>query len=89
MSGEPVESAKTLSKKDKKSKKPKKSSKKQAPKEKKATKKGGAEVFNVDINDPDSMQKVLAQIKEVTANHQKEFYKKQQEEEEKAAKDEL
>eukprot|EP00794_Sanderia_malayensis_P009027 gene9027-9994_t len=69
--------AKTLSKKDKKSKKPKKkpSSKKETQKDKKivkTSKQNDPGVFNVDINDPDALEKVLAQVKEAAANHQKE-----------------
>jgi len=33
------------------------------------------------VNDPDSVNKVLAQIKEATEDHSKEFYRKKEEEE--------
>ncbi len=79
--------AKTLSKKDKKAKKVKKQAKKEKPMEQ--IKKAGGDVFQVDINDPDSMSKVLAQIKQVTEDHKKDFYQKQAEEDGKKSKDEL
>ena len=85
---------KTLSKKDKKAKKDKKKTKdkkKVATKteKKKAKKEGGANIINVDINDPDSMESILAQIQQATQEHQQEFYKNQEEENKKKAKEEL
>ena len=70
---------KTLSKKDRKSKKAKKEkSKSKAVEEKK---KSPVDYFQLDLNDPDSMNKVMAQIKEATDDHSKEFYSKREKEE--------
>lgn len=95
--GEP----KTLSKKDKKNKKSKKDNK--SKKEKKVNKKedkkkaaASPEMMHVDINDPDALNRVLAQIQQTAKDHSSEFYRKQEEEEtkkeeemEKKDKDEL
>ena len=70
---------KTLSKKDKKSKKVKKDKKKEKKSEEK--KKAPIDYLQLDLNDPDSMNKVMAQIKEATEEHTKEFYRKKEEEE--------
>ena len=81
---------KTLSKKDKKSKKVKKGKDKESPDKKKVEDKtkGSVDFMQLDLNDPDSMYKVLAQIKEATTEHTKEFYRKKEEEETKKEEDE-
>ena len=70
---------KTLSKKDRKPK----ASKKEKNKDKNVDekKKDPVDFFQLDVNDPDSVNKVLAQIKEATEDHSKEFYRKKEEEE--------
>ena len=86
--GEP----KTLSKKDKKSKKAKKDKKSKQDKKvnKKEDKKKTAspDMIHVDINDPDSINKVLAQIQQVAKDHSNEFYRKKEEEETKREEEE-
>lgn len=76
--GHVKEEPKTLSKKDKKSKKVKKDKTK---KKKVENKKDPVDFFQLDLNDPDSMNKVMAQIQEATKEHTKEFYRKKEEEE--------
>jgi len=70
---------KTLSKKDRKPKASKKEKKRNKNVDEK--KKDPVDFFQLDVNDPDSVNKVLAQIKEATEDHSKEFYRKKEEEE--------
>ena len=81
---------KTFSKKDKKPKKVKKGDNKKSHDKKKVEdkKKGSVDFLQLDLNDPDSMNKVMAQIKEATTEHTKEFYRKKEEEETNSEEDE-
>ena len=68
---------KTLSKKDKKSSR----TKKEKSRKVEDKKKDPVDFLQVDLNDPDSMNRVMAQIKQATQEHTNDFYRKKEEEE--------